>query len=104
MPSNFKRIWTFEWWEKVPGNPLNKCFNSNREKLLRSECMCEAFPESVCTKDEAVDHALFKSGFLENFGVGAKSYEELELIMAADGAPDRAPYSENLQESFFAEI
>lgn len=101
MPSNFKRIWAFEWWEKVPGNPLNKYFNGNREKLRRSECVCEYFPESVCTKDEAVDYALFRSGFLGDFGIGAKSYEELELIMTADGAPDRAPYSENSQESLF---
>ena len=103
MPSNFKRIWAFEWWKKVPGNPLNKYFNGNGEKLRRSECACEHFPESVRTKDEAVDYALFRSGFRGGFGVGAKSYEELELIMAADGAPDRAPYSENSQESLFAE-
>lgn len=101
MPSNFKRIWTFEWWEKVPGNPLNKYFNDNREELQRSECKCEDFPESVCTKDEAVDYALFRSGFLKDFGIGAKSYEELELIMTADGAPDHAPYSENTPASFF---
>lgn len=83
---------------------MNKYFNSNREELQRSECTCEAFPESVRTKDEAVDYALFRSDFLKNFGIGAKSYEELKLIMAADGAPDHVPYSENLQESLFAEI
>lgn len=97
--ANAPRRWQFEWWRKVPGNPLNLWPNdpNNEKGLPRSECWQEDFPEYVRTKDDAVDYALFNTDFLGDFGkLGMESYEALELAMAVSCAGDGAPYSENV--------
>ena len=70
MPCNFKRRWSFEWWRKIPGNPLNR-WSSDRfgkERLPRSECVKIDIPENIVSKEEAVDYVLLESEFLDDFG------------------------------------
>ena len=101
--ANAPRHWHFEWWKRVPGNPLNlhgwlceklgrtsdtnegwvKCCNKIEEnKLPTSNCHEIAMPWEVKTKDQAIEYVLFKSNFLPStYGSRLASYDAIQIAI-----------------------
>ena len=73
---NGPRIWNFEWWKRVPGNPLNR-YGS---EFGQSELHVVPIPDSISLKDDAIEHILFKSNFFEEaYGASINSYDALNI-------------------------
>lgn len=83
--ANAPRFWQFEWWKRVPGNPLNKHSQNNivgEPPFKRSEFHEFRMPDSILTKDEAIEYVLFKSDFLLiEYGSSISSYDELNIAL-----------------------
>ena len=71
------RIWNFEWWKRVPGNPLNR-YGS---EFYCSELHVVPIPDGISLKDDAIEYVLFKSDFFkEAYGRSICSYDALNII------------------------
>lgn len=78
LPNNALRQWAFEWWKRVPGNPLNECING----IDRHELHVCNVPNSVKAKDEAIEHVLFKTYFMKDIcGQSICSYDALKILL-----------------------
>ena len=73
---NGPRLWNFEWWKRVPGNPLNRRGSIHGESKLH----VVPIPDSISLKDDAIEHILFKSNFFEEaYGANINSYDALNV-------------------------
>lgn len=88
-PSNYPRVWEFEWWKRIPGNPLNRWSKNNfveDPRLPRSELNEITMPDSISSKDEAIEYVLFESKFFRvECGEPLTSYEAIKIMFDLRG-------------------
>lgn len=83
---NPPRNWGFEFWKKIPGNPLNRY----SDPAGRSEPEYVDIPKEFREKDDIIDWLLTKSGFIKRAGgpdIG--SYEELNMHLETAAMPEK---------------
>ena len=78
LPKNAPRQWAFEWWKRVPGNPLNERIDG----VDRSELRVCNVPNDIKAKDEAIEYVLFKTDFIKDIsGHSICSYDALKILL-----------------------